>query len=86
AALSDIPYRVHVQTDAPRRLAAALLEERAVHSVSIDGESVHVETHDLRMLGNVVAPAAKRLEASISKFEPEDESLESVFRYLVRRT
>ena len=44
-----------------------------------------VETNDLSALGNHLAVAAKRAEAVPTVFRPEDASLESVFRYLVKR-
>ncbi len=84
-AMSDIPYRVRVETDRPRQLAARLLEDEVVHGVAVDDGSLLVETNDLSALGNHLAVAAKRAEAVPTVFRPEDASLESVFRYLVRR-
>ena len=45
---------------------------------------MHVETADLAGLGRSLPETARRLGIRIRLFEPEDESLESVFRYLVR--
>ena len=84
-AMSDIPYRVRVETDRPRQLAARLLEDEVVHGVAVDDGALLVETNDLSALGNHLAVAAKRVEAVPTVFRPEDASLESVFRYLVRR-
>jgi len=84
-AMSDIPYRVLIETDRPRRLAAALLTEAPVDGVAVEGRTLHVETSDLAGLGVVIAPLALRLDARLARFAPEDESLESVFRYLVNR-
>ena len=84
-AMSDIPYRVRVETTRPRQLAARLLEDAVVHGVAIEDEAILVETEDLSSLGHQVAVAAKRVEAVPTVFRPEDASLESVFRYLVRR-
>jgi ABC-2 type transport system ATP-binding protein len=84
-ALSDIPYRVRIDAAEPRRLAAALMAEEVVHSVTIDGDRLHVETGDLTALGTAISPMARRLDVIVTGFAPEDESLESVFRYLVRR-
>jgi hypothetical protein len=44
-----------------------------------------VETNDLPGLGTALPRLARELDARVIQFEPEDESLESVFRYLVRR-
>jgi len=83
-AMTDIPYRVRLEADDPRRLAAALLESATVESASVRGRILTVETTDLTGLGRTLAPLARSLEVRFSLFEPEDLSLESVFRYLVR--
>ena len=46
---------------------------------------LHVETSDLGALGVRVPRIARDVDARLTAFEPEDQSLESVFRYLVRR-
>jgi ABC-2 type transport system ATP-binding protein len=84
-AMSDIPYRVRVETSRPRQLAARLLEDAVVHGVTVEDEGLLVETEDLSALGHQVAIAAKGVKAVPTVFRPEDASLESVFRYLVRR-
>ena len=85
SAMSDIPYRVRIETDRTRLLAARLLEEALVHGVSVDGGTLHVETDDLTALGGRVPAVAHEVDARITTFQPEDASLESVFRYLVRK-
>ena len=84
-AMSDIPYRVVVECDRPRQLGAALLANDGVFSVSVDNQRIHVETSDLAGLGGTIAGLARDLDTRLSRFAPEDESLESVFRYLVAR-
>lgn len=84
-AMSDIPYRVRIETDANRVLAARLLEEALVHGVSVDDGALIVETGDLSALGRRVPTVAREVNARITTFQPEDASLESVFRYLVKR-
>lgn len=84
-AMSDIPYRVRVETTRPRELAARLLEDAVVHGVSVEEGSLLVETEDLTALGHHLAVAAQRADAVPTVFRPEDASLESVFRYLVGR-
>ena len=84
-AMSDIPYRVRIESDSTRVLAARLLEEALVHGVSVDDGILHVETGDLAALGRRVPAVAREVDARITSFQPEDASLESVFRYLVRR-
>jgi ABC-2 type transport system ATP-binding protein len=85
SAMSDIPYRVRIETDRSRVLAARLLEEALVHGVSVDDGILRVETDDLAALGGRVPAVAHEVDARITTFEPEDASLESVFRYLVRK-
>jgi ABC-2 type transport system ATP-binding protein len=84
-AMSDIPYRVLVECDKTRDFAAALLDNEAVSSVKIDRDRIHLETTDLAALGSAVTQQARDHDVRLSKFAPEDESLESVFRYLVGR-
>jgi ABC-2 type transport system ATP-binding protein len=85
SAMADIPYRVMVEADDPRRLAAALVASPAVTSVAFAGSGIHVETNDIRELGARVPATARELGVKLLAFRPEDDSLESVFRYLVHR-
>lgn len=85
SAMSDIPYRVRIDADEPRRLAARLVDEGHASSVEVDRTSLIVETGDLSDLGTAVPVMARDLDIRLTAFEPQDESLESVFRYLVRR-
>ena len=84
-AMADIPYRVRVDADRPRELAAALLTDSVVHGVSIEDGAVVVETADLATLGRDLPVVARQIQTRVTRFRPEDASLESVFRYLVRR-
>jgi ABC-2 type transport system ATP-binding protein len=84
-AMTDIPYRLRIDADEPRRLAASLVDAGHVSSVSIEGGTLHVETGDLGALGVALPAEAKRLDVRLTGVEPEDESLESVFRYLIGR-
>lgn len=84
-AMTDIPYRVRVEADDPRRMAAPLMSVEHVASVEIDGTTLHVATNDLAALGRTVPEVSRDTGTRVVGFEPEDESLESVFRYLVRR-
>ncbi|HVR77769.1 MAG TPA: ABC transporter ATP-binding protein, partial [Acidimicrobiia bacterium] len=83
AAMTDKPRRVYVDTTDPRRLAAALIARSGVLGVRISGETVHVETSDAGDLARQLPAIAVEHSIGVSKVEPVDESLESVFRYLV---
>jgi ABC-2 type transport system ATP-binding protein len=84
-AMAHIPYRVRIDVDDARSVAAALVGAPSVSSVAVAGRSLHVETSDLPDLGRRVPGLARELGVRLTAFEPEDESLESVFRYLVGR-
>lgn len=83
AAMTDKPRRVYVDTTDPRRLAAALIARSGVLGVRISGETVHIETSDAGDLARQLPAIAVEHSIGVSKVEPVDESLESVFRYLV---
>ena len=53
--------------------------------MAIDRDRIHLETTDLAALGKSVTRQARDHDVRLAKFAPEDESLESVFRYLVGR-
>jgi len=82
-AMADIPYRVRVDVDRGRDLAAALLTDSIVHGVQVTDRGLVVETEDVTQLGVDLLPLAKDVDARVTMFRPEDASLESVFRYLV---
>ena len=84
-AMSDIPYRVVIECDKTRQLGAALLSNSGVFSVTVEEQVLHIETSDLSGLGSIIASLAVEHDVRLSRFAPEDESLESVFRYLVGR-
>jgi ABC-2 type transport system ATP-binding protein len=83
AAMTDKPRRVYVETDDPRGLAAALIMGSGVLGVQIDGATVHVETSDAGALARRLPGIALERSIGLDRVEPVDESLESVFRYLV---
>ncbi len=85
AAMSDIPFVVRVDADRPRPLGSALLETDFVRSIGVDGDTLTVETVDVRALGRLLPALAVDLGVRLTRVDPQDESLESVFRYLVRR-
>jgi ABC-2 type transport system ATP-binding protein len=83
AAMTDKPRRVYVDATDPRALAAALISRPGVLGVRIDGGTVHIETSDAGDLAKQLPAIAVEQSIGLSKVEPVDESLESVFRYLV---
>jgi len=85
AAMSNIPYVVRVGTDKPRELGARLFASGSVFSVEAGPAMLTVRTSDVISLGNATPKLAVECNASLTSFLPQDESLESVFRYLVER-
>ena len=83
AAMSDIPLQIRIDCDRPRRLAAALVEHDWVGGISVEEASLHIRSLDAEQLGRALPGLAQSLEIRITRVDPEDESLESVFRYLV---
>lgn len=75
---------LRVRCSDPRRLAAALVLDPITRLVRLTGEDrLVVETDDVRRFGIVVPEIARRAEVTIFELVPADESLASVFSYLV---
>jgi ABC-2 type transport system ATP-binding protein len=83
AAMTDKPRQVFIDSDKPRALASELIGAPNVLSVHVNGESLMIEASDAREVAMQLPSLAVRLGAGITRVEPADESLESVFRYLV---
>lgn len=82
-AMSDTPRLIRIDTDRPRPLARRLLVGDWVEAVRVRSECIEIRTNDARALGRDIAVAAREAGARITAVSPEDESLDSVFRYLV---
>jgi ABC-2 type transport system ATP-binding protein len=84
AKLDEQPYTVRVVSDSPRAMASALVEMDGIESVSMaeDGEVV-VLSKNVEVLQRSVARVAKERGIRLLRVEPLDESLESVFSYIV---
>jgi ABC-2 type transport system ATP-binding protein len=83
-AMADRPRRVLVRSPGARALAAALLELDAVSGVTIDGDSVVIASTRARDLAVALPRLARQVEARLEEVRPLDDSLESMFRELVR--
>jgi ABC-2 type transport system ATP-binding protein len=83
-AMADRPRRVLVRSDAPRRLAAALLDVDAVGGVSVDGDLLLVTTSRAGELAVALPRLARDSGTRLTEVRPLDDSLESLFRELVR--
>lgn len=86
AALNERPYHVRVLCDAPRRLAAAVVGLDAVQAVTVDPDgAVVILSRSVGDLQLALPRLAQASSISLRRVEPLDDSLESVFGYLVDR-
>jgi ABC-2 type transport system ATP-binding protein len=82
--MDQVPRQVLVRSEGNRRLAAALLANDAVAGVTLDGDALVISSTRARELAVVLPRAAQELGVSITEVRPLDDSLESLFRELVR--
>jgi ABC-2 type transport system ATP-binding protein len=83
--MTDRPHSFTVRSSDDRALARELLADATVEAVELHDGTLTVRTGDYGALTRAIAPAAQRARASLLELRPADESLESVFSYLVRR-
>ena len=83
--MTDRPHVFHVRSTDDRRLAAALLDLDCVFGVELDGKSLVVRTSDLGDFTRNMPRVARDQGISLHELRPTDDSLESVFAYLVGR-
>ena len=83
--MTDRPHRFTIRSTDDRSLARELLATSSVEAVDLRDGLLSVNAGDYGQLTRAVAPAAQRASVSILELRPADESLESVFSYLVRR-
>jgi ABC-2 type transport system ATP-binding protein len=84
AALNQRPYHVRVLCDEPRRLAAEVVALKSVDAVHVDPDGALVVLSSNVLDLQVELPRlAQRASIRLRRVEPLDDSLESVFGYLV---
>ena len=84
AALNQRPYHVRVLCDAPRKLAAAVVGLGSVDAVHVDPDGALVLLSRNVLDVQIELPRlAQRAGIALRRVEPLDDSLESVFGYLV---
>ena len=83
-AMDDRPRQVLIRADGARRLAAALLDLDSVAGASVrDGEAV-IATNRAREVAVALPRIAREMGIRLTEVRPLDDSLESLFRELVR--
>jgi len=83
-AMVDRPRRVLVRASSLRALGSALVGKDVVTGVELDGDSLTVGTSRARELAVVLPQVARDVGARLREVRPLDESLDSIFRDLVR--
>ncbi|MGE0599741.1 MAG: ABC transporter ATP-binding protein [Dehalococcoidia bacterium] len=83
--MTDRPHTFFVRTSDNRKLAAELVADSSVYGVQLTGDDLEVRTSEFAAFTKAVAGIARRANVSIFEIRPTDESLESVFSYLVKR-
>lgn len=86
SAMSDKPREIHIEAASPRSLAAVLVAMPGVSGVEVSESRIILRVTDAR---NFAAELPRQIvsgDYGVTRVEPTDESLESVFRYLVEGT
>ena len=79
-------HSVRIRSDDPRRLAVALIGHSATRSIKVEGESrIVAETSDARGFYAALPGLAREANVRLLEVQAGDESLQSVFAYLVER-
>ena len=68
-----------------REMAAALVGLEAVESVRLERDAIEVTTRNLADLQRSAPRLARDIDSRLYRIEPLDDSLESVFSYVVQR-
>lgn len=83
--MTDRPHTFTIRSSDDRALAAALMGEPTIAGVALDAGLLTVRTADFGAFSRSVAGVARRAGIRLHELLPTDESLDSVFSYLVRR-
>jgi ABC-2 type transport system ATP-binding protein len=81
--MTNRPHVFVVQSSDDRRLAVALMGEKSVSAVEIDGVGLTVRASDYGSFTRALPRIALGEHIRLRKLLPSDESLESVFSYLL---
>ena len=85
ALMTDRPHNITIRSSDDRRLATTLMADQAVFAVELTPSGLCVQTSQLGAFRRLVAGASRAAGVRLLEVVPADESLESVFDYLVRR-
>ena len=83
--MTDRPHVIRVRSSDDRRLAAVLLGDDSVFGAQLESSELVVRTSDFGRFTQRVTSLARAAGISLFELAPTDDSLESVFAYLVGR-
>lgn len=84
--MTDRPNQYRIRSSDNRRLAAALMAGASVRGVRLHGDRhLELEADDFGGFARIVPRVAREHDIRILELTPTDESLESIFGYLVSR-
>ncbi|GAA3202112.1 ABC transporter ATP-binding protein [Actinocorallia longicatena] len=81
--MTDRPYQVTVRSTDDRTLASAIIADGSASSVELTDGKLQVEATDFHRFTWLLPQLAKNAGVRLWEISPSDESLESVFSYLV---
>jgi ABC-2 type transport system ATP-binding protein len=85
ALMTDRPHQITIRSSDDRKLATALMADQAVFAVELTSSGLSVQTSHLDVFRRLVAGRSREAGVRLTEVVSADESLESVFDYLVRR-
>ena len=83
--LNERPFQVRIVAAKQREMAAALLGLPEVESIRLEHDGIDVTTRNLADLQRSAPRLAQDIGSRLYRLEPLDDSLESVFSYVVQR-
>ncbi len=83
--MTDRPHTFRVRSSDDRRLASAFLAEPAVFGAELRDDRLAVQVSEFSGFTRIVARVARDAGVRLFEVAPTDDSLESVFEYLVSR-
>lgn len=83
--MTDRPHTFRIRSSNNRELGAAMLAQPSVSGIELDDGAMSVRVADFRGFTRALPKVARDRQVTLLEVAPSDESLESVFSYLVRR-
>ena len=83
--MTDRPHTFRVRSSDDRRLAASFMAEPAVFGTELRDDRLSVQVSEFSAFTRIVARVARDAGVRLFEVAPTDDSLESVFEYLVSR-